>query len=94
MHAFLTNSRTICPRCHGMMVQTYSDPLSPDEKGELVFYWRCVNCGEYVDRQVIRNRTGARRRIRVHGFLTQPHEEVAYVSRQNHRDQLRVVQEL
>jgi hypothetical protein len=76
MQAFLTNPPTICPRCHGMMVQTYSDLLSPDAKAEHVFYWRCVNCGEYVDRQVIHNR-----------FLTHP-EEVAYVSCQNHRDQL------
>jgi hypothetical protein len=41
-----------------MMVHTYSDLLSPSAKGEEVYCWRCVNCGEYVDRQVLRNRIG------------------------------------
>jgi hypothetical protein len=62
MHAFLTNHGRSVPVVMASMVQTYSDLLSPDEKGEHVLYWRCVNCGEYVDRQVIHYRTGARRR--------------------------------
>lgn len=42
-------------RCGGMMIETYSDLLSPSEKGEDEFVWRCVNCGDYVDRQVLAN---------------------------------------
>ena len=38
-----------CPRCRGMMVETYSELLSPSDKGEEALVWRCVNCGEYVD---------------------------------------------
>lgn len=45
-----------CPRCRGMMVETYSELLSPSDKGEEALVWRCVNCGEYVDRLVLLNR--------------------------------------
>ena len=45
-----------CRRCGGMMIETYSDLLSPGEKGEDEFGWRCVNCGDYIDRQVLANR--------------------------------------
>ena len=45
-----------CRRCHGMMVKTYSDLLSPSDTGHAVFVWRCVNCGNYVDRDVLQNR--------------------------------------
>ncbi len=48
--------RYTCTRCHGMMIETYSDLLSPDERGEAIFVWRCVNCGEYVDPLVLQNR--------------------------------------
>jgi hypothetical protein len=46
-----------CRRCGGMMIKTYSDLLSPSEKGEDEFGWRCVNCGDYIDRQILANRT-------------------------------------
>jgi hypothetical protein len=39
-----------------MMIETYSDLLSPSERGEDVFGWRCINCGNYLDRQVLANR--------------------------------------
>lgn len=45
-----------CHRCGGMMIETYSDLLSPSEKGEDEIVWRCVNCGDYVVRQVLANR--------------------------------------
>ena len=73
MHAVSTNVLTVCPRCHGFMVQTYSDLLDLDDKGEHVFYWRCVNCGEYMDPQVRQNRAAARRRTRIRdGTLRRP----------------------
>lgn len=46
----------VCPRCHGMMVETYSDVASPTHAGGDVIGLRCVNCGEYVDRLVLLNR--------------------------------------
>jgi hypothetical protein len=46
-----------CHRCSGIVVETYFDLLSPDESGEAVLGWRCVNCGEYVDQQVLVNRS-------------------------------------
>ena len=45
-----------CPRCHGMMVESYSDVASPNHAGGDVIGQRCVNCGEYVDRLVLLNR--------------------------------------
>ncbi|HLZ35581.1 MAG TPA: hypothetical protein VKP13_16355 [Nitrospira sp.] len=46
-----------CHRCGGMMVETYADLISPTEIGEAVILWRCVNCGDYLDQQIIQNRT-------------------------------------
>jgi len=45
-----------CRRCGGMMIETYADLLSPSEKGKDEFGWRCINCGDYLDRQVLANR--------------------------------------
>jgi hypothetical protein len=52
----MTMQRYDCPRCHGMMVEAYSDLMSPDGTGHYVIGWRCINCGEYVDRLVLLNR--------------------------------------
>jgi hypothetical protein len=46
-----------CDRCGGIMVETYADLISPSEIGGAVILWRCVNCGDYVDRQILLNRT-------------------------------------
>ncbi len=46
-----------CRRCRGMIIATYADLLSPSQTGEAAIGWRCVNCGEYVDRQVLVNRS-------------------------------------
>ena len=45
-----------CNRCGGMMVEVYGDLMSPDEIGMDVVGWRCVNCGDYVDELVLKNR--------------------------------------
>lgn len=52
----MRTQRHACPRCGGMMVETYSELLSPSHKGETMFIWHCVNCGDYVDRLVLLNR--------------------------------------
>jgi hypothetical protein len=46
-----------CARCGGTMIEAYSDLLSPNNFGEDTFGWRCINCGNYLDRQVIENRS-------------------------------------
>jgi hypothetical protein len=38
------------------MVEAYGDVASPDDIGKDVIGWRCVNCGDYVDELVLRNR--------------------------------------
>ncbi|MFO0698546.1 MAG: hypothetical protein U0236_04905 [Nitrospira sp.] len=52
----MRTQRHVCQRCTGMMVEIYSDLLSPNARGEDVFVWHCVNCGDYVDRRVLLNR--------------------------------------
>jgi RNase P subunit RPR2 len=52
----MKRQRQDCPRCHGLIVETYSDVASPDNAGQDVIGWRCVNCGEYMDRLVLLNR--------------------------------------
>lgn len=54
----MTTEACACRRCGGMMIATYTDLLSPGETGEHATGWRCVNCGEYVDHQVLLNRSG------------------------------------
>ncbi|MBH0197779.1 MAG: hypothetical protein HP494_19800 [Nitrospira sp.] len=45
-----------CNRCGGMMAKVYGDLMSPDDMGIDVVGWRCVNCGDYVDELVLKNR--------------------------------------
>jgi len=52
----MRTQRHECPRCHGMMVEAYSDLASPDSTENDMIGWRCINCGEYVDRLVLLNR--------------------------------------
>lgn len=53
----MSDQRTRCRRCSGMMVETSVDLLSASETGEALIGWRCLNCGEYMDRQVLLNRS-------------------------------------
>ena len=52
----MRTQRDECQRCHGLMVECYSDVASPDYAGQDVIGRRCINCGEYVDRLVLLNR--------------------------------------
>lgn len=53
-----------CPRCHGFMV-----PMVPDGSEEILLDrcalagWRCVNCGERIDRGIMANRRTSRQGI-------------------------------
>src|SRR5262245_35172958 len=45
-----------CDRCHGLMVT--DDSVDMDERDGLsdVKAWRCVQCGEWIDNVILRNR--------------------------------------
>lgn len=53
----MIEQRNRCRRCGGMMVETYVVLLSPSETEQPVIGWGCVNCGEYLDQQVLLNRS-------------------------------------
>lgn len=58
-----------CRRCGGLLVADYSASLACDITGTLVTLWRCVNCGDCMDRFILANRLTspmpARRRARL-----------------------------
>lgn len=57
-----------CRRCGGFLVADFSASLACDITGTLVTLWRCVNCGDCMDRFILANRSKspmpARRRAR------------------------------
>ena len=57
-----------CLRCSGLLVPTYTASMERDITGTPVTLWRCVNCGDCVDSEILTNRwkgsTPARRRTR------------------------------
>lgn len=59
----MTNHIHQCDRCGGMTVAVYADVASPDDTGRDVIGRRCVNCGDYVDALVLRNRGMQRRGV-------------------------------
>ena len=45
-----------CLRCSGLLVPTYTAALERDITGTPVTLWRCVNCGDCVDSEILANR--------------------------------------
>jgi hypothetical protein len=45
-----------CLRCGGLLVLSYMASLESDLTGRPIKLWRCVNCGDYVDRDILANR--------------------------------------
>ena len=45
-----------CLRCSGLLVPSYTASLERDFTGTLVTLWRCVNCGDCMDRDILANR--------------------------------------
>ena len=45
-----------CLRCGGWLVLSYTASLERDVTGTLVTLWRCVNCGDCVDSEILANR--------------------------------------
>ncbi len=45
-----------CLRCGGLLVPSYTASLERDVMGKPVTLWRCVNCGDCVDCDILANR--------------------------------------
>ena len=45
-----------CLRCGGLLVLSYMASLESDLTGRPMRLWRCVNCGDCVDRDILANR--------------------------------------
>jgi len=48
-----------CLRCGGLLVPSYTTALERDVTGRPVMLWRCVNCGDCMDRDILANRERA-----------------------------------
>ena len=51
-----TPSGTGCLRCGGLLVLSYMASLESDLSGRPMRLWRCVNCGDCVDHDILANR--------------------------------------
>ena len=51
-----TPSGTCCLRCGGLLVLSYMASLESDLSGRPMRLWRCVNCGDCIDRDILANR--------------------------------------
>lgn len=49
-------SDTSCLRCGGLLVPSYTASLERDFIGAPERLWRCVNCGDCVDPEILANR--------------------------------------
>lgn len=45
-----------CLRCGGLLVPSYLAALESDVTGKPMRLWRCVNCGDYLDNDILANR--------------------------------------
>jgi hypothetical protein len=45
-----------CLRCGGLLVPSFTSPFEGDIPGKPMTLWRCVNCGDCVDRDILANR--------------------------------------
>ena len=51
-----TPSGTGCLRCGGLLVLSYMASLESDLSGRPLRLWRCVNCGDCIDHDILANR--------------------------------------
>jgi hypothetical protein len=54
-----------CQRCCGLLVPSYTAALEPDCTGKPATLWRCVNCGDCVDIDILANRWKSLKSARV-----------------------------
>lgn len=45
-----------CDRCRGLMVAEYALEVGDLVAGYPLVCWRCLNCGELLDKQILANR--------------------------------------
>jgi len=45
-----------CLRCSGLVVLSYLASLESDLTGKPMKLWRCLNCGDYMDSDILANR--------------------------------------
>ncbi len=45
-----------CLRCGGLLVPSYTASLEWDVTGKPLTLWRCVNCGDCIDHDILANR--------------------------------------
>jgi hypothetical protein len=45
-----------CPRCHGLMVVDHFIDLQDDRGHSWLSAWRCINCGDVVEPEIMRRR--------------------------------------
>ena len=45
-----------CLRCSGLLVLSYMASLESDVTGKPMKLWRCLNCGDYLDSDILANR--------------------------------------
>ena len=45
-----------CLRCSGLLVPNYTASLEWDLTGRPITLWRCINCGDCVDSEILANR--------------------------------------
>jgi hypothetical protein len=50
------SSGTGCLRCGGLLVLSYMASLESDLTGRPMRLWRCVNCGDCIDHDILANR--------------------------------------
>lgn len=46
-----------CPRCKGLMTDTWFQDFQDDTGQNYFKAWRCMTCGEVLDPVIMRNRT-------------------------------------
>ena len=51
-----TPSGASCLRCGGLLVLSYMASLESDLSGRPMRLWRCVNCGDCIDHDILANR--------------------------------------
>ena len=54
-----------CMRCGGLLVSSYTASRERDVTDKPMTLWRCVNCGDRVDRDIMANRGKGPRSTRV-----------------------------
>ena len=55
-HQALVPPGASCRRCSGLLVLSYTATLEWDITGKPMTLWRCVNCGDCVDHDILANR--------------------------------------